>query len=83
MQTSSGVEAFIQCASIPLNWSKLKQKMFVPFNLSDKQESFVTVPLTSFVYTLCVIKDYGGGANNYIAVLPRGGWGGYFGRDIL
>lgn len=83
VQTSNGVEAFIQCASRPLNWSNLKQKMFVPFNLSDEPDSFVTVPLTSFVYTLCVIKDYGGGAKNYIVVLPRGGWGGYFGRDIV
>ena len=82
VQTSDGVEAFIQCAVWPLNWLHLREKMFVPLNLSDKPESFVTVPLTSFVYTLCVIKDYGGGKNNYIAVLPRGGWGHYFGSDI-
>jgi hypothetical protein len=82
VQTSDGVEAFIQCAVRPLNWSNLKKKMFVPLSLSDKPESFVTVPLTSIVYTLCVIKDYGGGKNSYIAVLPRGGWGQYFGSDI-
>ena len=34
--------------------------MFVEFELGVMQESFVNVPLSSFVYSLCVIKNYGG-----------------------
>ncbi len=62
---------------------EFEKKMFVPINLSEKPESLVTVPLTSFVYSLCVIEDYGGGVNNYIVVLPRSGWGRYYGSDII
>lgn len=55
--------------------------MFVPFELGVKSESFVTVPLLSFVYPLCVIKDYGGEKNRYLVVLPKRQWGRYFGSD--
>lgn len=47
--------------------------MFVEFELGVNDASFVAVPLSSFVYTLCVIEDYGGGENKYIAVLVDGG----------
>ena len=77
-----GVDAVVQCSLRPLNWSTLEKRMFVEFELGVNEESFVAVPLSSFVYTLCVIEDYGGGENKYIAVLPRSGWGRYFGSDI-
>jgi len=38
--------------------------MFVEFELGVNEGSFVAVPLSSFVYTLCVIEDYGGGRTN-------------------
>jgi hypothetical protein len=77
-----GVNAVVQCSLRPLNWSTLEKRMIVEFELGVNEESFVAVPLSSFVYTLCVIKDYGGGKNKYIVVLPRSGWGQYFGSDI-
>ncbi len=78
-----GVEAVIQCSIKPLQWRTVEKRMFVAFELGDESESFVSVPITSFVYNLCVIKDYGGGKNKYIVVLPRSGWGRYFGEDIV
>jgi len=44
---------------------------FVEFELGVNEVSFVAVPLSSFVYTLCVIEDYGGRTNTlryYIGV---------------
>lgn len=56
--------------------------MIVGFTLGEKLESFVRVPMTSLVYTLCVFPDYGGLRNKYFVVLPKRGWGSYFGKDI-
>lgn len=56
--------------------------MFVSINLGDKSESFVRVPLSSLVFALCVIKDYGGPSNKYFVVLSRSGWGNFFRRDM-
>ena len=68
------VEAVVQCSQRPLKWESVEKKMFVPFQLGMTSESFVSVPLSSFVYPLCVIKDYGGGKNTYIVVLPKRQW---------
>ena len=76
------IDAVVQCSLRPLNWESVEKRMFVPFELGVETESFVTVPLSSFVYPLCVIKDYGGGKNRYLVVLPRRHWSQYFGRDI-
>jgi hypothetical protein len=77
-----GVNAVVQCSLRPLNWFTLETRMFVEIELRVNEESFVAVPLSLFVYTLCVIENYGGGKNKYIVVLPRSGWGRYFGSDI-
>ena len=50
-----GVDAVVQCSLRPLNWSTLEKRMFVEFELEVNEASFVAVPLSSFVYTLCVI----------------------------
>jgi hypothetical protein len=82
MEASDGVEAVIQCAVRPMKWSTVEKNMFVEFTLGVTSESFVRVPLSSFVFTLCIIKDYGGEKNKYFVVLPKRGWGSYFGKDI-
>ena len=76
------VEALVQCSVRPLQWSSVEKNMFVAITLGDKTESFVRVPLSSLVFTLCVIADYGGPRNKYFVVLPRRGWGEYFGQDV-
>ena len=80
--TAGGVEAVIHCASKPLKWSVVEKKMFVSFDLGTTKASFVSVPLDSFVYPLCVVEDHGGPRNRYVVVLPRRGWVQHFGRDI-
>jgi len=80
--TAGGVEAVIHCASKPLKWSVVEKKMFVSFDLGTTKASFVSVPLDSFVYPLCVLEDHGGPSNRYVVVLPRRGWVQHFGRDI-
>lgn len=82
VDTANGVEAVIQCSSKPLKWSTVERNMFVSFELGITKTSFVTVPLHSFVYPLCVLRDYGGPSNRYMVVLPRKGWVQYFGTDI-
>ena len=71
VQLENSVEAVIQCSVRPMNWETLEKKMFVGIELGVKTESFVTVKLSSIVYSLCVIKDYGGGKNKYIVVLSN------------
>ena len=83
IQTCDGIEAVIQCSTRPVKWSTVERKMFVEFELGVMQESFVNVSLSSFVYSLCVIQNYGGSKNKYMVVLPRSGWGHYFGNDIV
>ena len=61
----------VQCSLRPLNWSTLQTRMFVEIELGVNEESFVAVPFSSFVYTLCVIENYGGGKNKYIVVLSK------------
>lgn len=82
IDTANGVEAVIQCASKPLKWAAVENKMFVAFDLGHTMASFVLVPLESFVYLLCVFKDYSGPRNRYIVVLPTRGWVQYFGSDM-
>ncbi len=82
VEASDGVEAVIQCSVRPMKWSTVEKNMFVEFTLGVTSESLVRVPLSSFVFTLCVIKDYGGEKNKYFVVLPKRGWGSYFGKDI-
>lgn len=82
VETIDGVVAVIQCSTRPVEWSTLENKMIVRITLSDKLESVVQVPMTSLIYTLCVIPDYGGEKNRYLMVLPKRGWGSYFGKDI-
>lgn len=79
----NGIDAIVQCSQRSLKWESVEKRMFVPFELGVKSESFVTVPLSSFVYPLCVIKDYGGEKNRYLVVLPKRQWGRYFGSDIM
>ena len=82
VEASDGVEAVIQCSVCPMKWSTVEKNMFVEFTLGVNSESLVRVPLSSFVFTLCVIKDYGGEKNKYFVVLPKRGGGSYFGKDI-
>lgn len=82
VEVGGEVEACIQCSSRPLKWSTLEKNMFVAITLGENSESFVRVPLSSFVFTLCVFPDYGGAKNKYFVVLPRRGWGEFFGQDI-
>jgi hypothetical protein len=65
-----------------LDSATLEKNMFVAITLGENTESLVQVPLSSFVFTLCVFADYGGAKNKYFVVLPRRGWGDFFGRDI-
>ena len=82
IEVGGNVEALVQCSTRPLKWSTVESNMFVAITLGNKSESFVRVPLSSLVFTLCVIQDYGGQRNKYFVVLPRSGWGKFFGRDI-
>ena len=82
VDTADGVEAVIQCAMKPLKWLMVENKILVAFDLGIIKASFVSVPLQSFVYLLCVFKDNGGPRNKYIVVLPRRRWVQYFGSDI-
>ena len=82
IEVDGNAEALVQCSTRPLKWSTVESNMFVAITLGDKSESFVRVPLSSLVFTLCVIQDYGGQRNKYFVVLPRSGWGKFFGRDI-
>jgi hypothetical protein len=82
IEVDGEVEALIQCSTRPVQWSTVERNMFVAFTLGDNAESFVRVPLSSLVLTLCVVEDYGGQKNKYFVVLPRSGWGKFFGRDI-
>ena len=82
IEVDGNAEALVQCSTRPLKWSTVERNMFVAITLGDKSESFVRVPLSSLVFTLCVIQDYGGERNKYFVILPRSGWGTFFGRDI-
>lgn len=82
IEINGKVEALIQCSTRLLKWSTVERNMFVAITLGEKSESFVRVPLSSLVFTLCVIADYGGTKNKYFVVLPRRGWGEFFGQDI-
>ena len=84
VEIDSAVEVItIQCSTKPMKWGTLERNMFVKIHLGDKSESLVRVPLSAFlVFTLCVIKDYGGERNKCFVVLPRRGWGQYFRQDI-
>lgn len=79
----NGVEAIVQCSTCPMKWLSVENNTFVGFTLGDQPESFARVPLSSFVFTLCVIEDYGGEKNRYYVLLPKRGWGGYFGKDMV
>lgn len=83
IDSCDGVEAIVQCSTRPMKWPSVENNMFVGFTLGDQPESFARVPLSSFVFTLCVIEDYGGEKNRYYVLLPKRGWGGYFGKDMV
>ena len=68
------LETIIQCLVCPVKWSTVKNNMLVWFTLGIQSASIVRVPLSSFVFTLCIIKDYGGG---------RIGLGSHFGKDSV
>ncbi len=71
VEASDGVEAVIQCAVRPMKWSTVEKNMFVEYTLGVTVESFVRVPLSSFVFTLCVIKDYGVRQTNTLLYYQR------------
>jgi hypothetical protein len=70
IKMSGSPEAVIQCSEKPLIWSDLENKFFVKTIIgTDMDVSYVTVPITALVHTLCVIPDDGGDLTlyNYIA----------------
>jgi hypothetical protein len=58
--------------------------IFVKLQLgTDFNISFVTVPIESLVYPLCVIPDSGGDRDIYFVVLPKHNWSWFFGERII
>ena len=82
IEINDGIKAVVQCSICLMKWSTVENNMFVGFMLGVGSESFQRVPLSAFVFTLCIIEDYGGDSNKYFVVLPRRGWGEYFGKGI-
>ena len=77
------VEAVVQCSEQPLKWSTVERNFLAEFTLCDKfPKSFVRVPLTSIVFPLCVVKNFGGNNKTYFVVLPKRRWGAYFANII-
>jgi hypothetical protein len=61
------VQAVVQCAVNPVEWSTIQTNLIVKFQLSDHfDESYVRVPISSIIHPLCVIKDYGGNSCTYM-----------------
>jgi len=53
-------EAVIQCSKKPLIWSDLENNVLLKTTIgTDKDVSFVTVPISVLVHPLCVIPDEG------------------------
>jgi hypothetical protein len=79
----NGVEAIIHCAIRPLEWSTLVHEFIVEFKLSDDfDKSVLKVPLSALAFPLCVVKNFGGQENSYLAISPKNNWGRYFGDRI-
>lgn len=83
LSDGKGVEAVIHCAIRPLQWSTLVHEFIVEFKLSgDFDKSVLRVPLSALAFPLCVVKNYGGQENSYLAISPKNNWGRYFGERI-
>jgi hypothetical protein len=83
LSDGKGVEAVIHCAIRPLQWSTLVHEFIVEFKLSDDfDKSVLRVPLSALAFPLCVVKNYGGQENSYLAISPKNNWGRYFGERI-
>jgi hypothetical protein len=73
------VQAVVQCAVNPVEWSTIQTNLIVKFQLSDHfDELYVIVPTSSIIHPLCVIKDYGGNSCTYMVILPKKNWSDYF-----
>jgi hypothetical protein len=81
---NSEVQAVVQCATEPLDWTFVQEKFIVPCQLCTNFDvSFQIVPITALNDPLCVVPDYGGkNDNDYLIILPKRYWGQYFTQFI-
>ena len=75
-------KAVIQCAEKPLLWLDIetffsKVKIGTPFYVS-----FVTVPVSALVHSLCVIPESFMGEDKFFVVLSKQNWSRFFGDKI-
>ncbi len=82
--TNSTQEAVIQCSVNPIQWETIEQNFIVKTQLGRNfNVSFVTMPINSIVYPLCVFLDDGDQTDKYFVVLPKRNWSHFFGKNIV
>jgi hypothetical protein len=78
--TLNGItKAVIHCLEKPLKWTDVEEKFIVKTQLGTRFEiSYVTVPISALLHSLCAIPDYGSESTLFIIVLPKHNWRRYF-----
>ncbi len=82
--TSQGItEAMIQCAEKPLLWLDIETIYFSRVKIGTSFDvSFVTVPVSALVHSLCVIPESFMGEDKFFVVLSKQNWSRFFGDKI-
>jgi hypothetical protein len=82
--TNNTQEVVILCSVNSIQWDNIQQNFIVEIQLSrNLNVSFVTVPIKSIVYPLCVFLDDGDQTDKYFVVLPKRYWSRFFGNNIV
>ena len=76
------VQAVVQCSVRPILWSVLEDQFVCSFELCSEEGHEQIVPMSSLSDPLCVVKDYGADADNYLLILPKREWSEYFARFV-
>ena len=61
----------------------MKEVFIVKFSLNTDVGEEEIVPMWSLVHPICVVPDFGvENKNEYMMILPKGQWSGYFARFV-
>ena len=78
------LKAVVLCSVESVPWSELENNFVVRFTLCEDEGEEQLVPLSALSHPLCIVPDYGANkdASQYLMVLPKGQWSGYFSRFV-
>ena len=83
IQEGEEINAVIQCAIEPVQWSRLEEEFIVKICLNMDVGKEEIVPLSSLVHPICVVPNFGlENKNEYMMILPKGQWSGCFARFV-